>query len=338
MVKYIGDGVMAIFEGEQCESRAIQAGLETIRQMKVANEQQGWDFPFSMVTKVGIHSGSVWMFEYDDSPEDPQGTTVDVAARLSSLAGPNQVLCTKQVYETGCQTGRLPKPSAEFKRYLKGVTERFDLMVIVPEGYVYDPPDVEDPSPELEARLKEAYRLMDEKKSDEAFEAFERVSDEYPDNYLANTCVAEYLLREDVATDQEAGDKLRRVEDHIDRAMYYRPNSCQVWLLRGSLHFKYFEMDRDTVHIEKAIDCAKKAARLAYDWRNTGGILQAKVCLIHFLQTFARERKDSGALDEARNLCVELEPYVELAREMREVRNRGEELGLNAVPQSTTES
>lgn len=313
VVKYIGDGVMAMFEGEQSESCAIQAGLETIRQMKVANEQQGWDFPFSMVTKVGIHSGSVWMFEYDDSPEDPQGTTVDIAARLSSLAGPNQVLCTKQVYETGCQTGRLPKPSAEFKRYLKGVTERFELTVIVPEGYVYEPPDVEGPSPDLEARLKEAYRLMDEKKSDEAFEAFEQVSDEYPNNYLANTCVAECLLREEVATDQEARDKLRSVEDHIDRAMCYRPNSCQVWLLLGSLHFKYFEMDHETVHIEKAIDCAKKAIRLACDWRNMGGMLQAKVSLIDFLQTLSREQKDPGVLDDARRLCVELEPFVEQA-------------------------
>jgi len=310
VAKYLGDGVMAMFEGAQCECRALQAGLETMRTMKEVNERQTWDFPFSMVTKIGIHSGPVWMFKYDNSTEDPQGTTVDVAARLVSLAGPNQILCTKQVYETACQTGRLPEPSAEFKRYLKGIQERFDLTVIIPEGYVYEPPNVEGTSLELEARLKEAYRLVEEKKTDEAVEAFKRISDDHPDNYLANTCVAEYLLRESTATDEQARDMLHKVEDHIDRAMCCRPNSCQLWLLRGSLYFKYFEIDGNTVYIEKAIDYVKKAIRLAYDWRNRGGMLQAKVCLIHFMQTLARERRDFNVLDEARKLCVELEPNL----------------------------
>lgn len=310
VVKSIGDGVMAMFEGQQSECRALQAGLETIRQMKVANERQQWQYPLSMDTKIGIHSGPVWMFKYENSPEDPQGTTVDVAAKLLSLAGPNQLLCTKQAYETACQTSGFPRPSAEFKRYLKGIRERFDLMVIVPEGYKYEPPDAEDPSCEVEEKLKKAHRLLHEKKLNEAFKAFQRISDEYPDNYLANVSVAEYLLSKRATTGQEYKDNLCRVEDHIDKAMCSRPNSCHVWLLRASLHFKYFEISRDTVQIEKAIDCTRKAVRLAYDWRNTGGVLQAKVCLIHFLQMLAWERKDSGALDEARKLCIELEPSV----------------------------
>jgi len=309
-VKYVGDCVMAMFEGEKSEFRAVKSGLETILQMKVANEKHKWQYPYSMDTKIGINSGPVWMFEYDNSTEDPQGITVDIAARLSSLAGPNQVLCTNETYTIAQEAGGIPIPSAEFKRYLKGIKDRFDIRAIVPEGYKYEPWDVEGPSHEIKNRLEQAYRLLHEKKSKEAFSAFKQIADEYPDDYVSNIFVAEYLLMEGAATDQEYKDKLYKVEEHIDKAMCSRPNSCHVWLLLGSLHFKYFEIDRDRVHIERAIDCARKAVHFANDWQNTGGLLQAKVCLILFLQALAKHRKDQRALDEAKKLCVELEPYI----------------------------
>jgi len=312
-VKYVGDGVMAMFEGTQSEFCALKAGLETILKMKEANERHKWTYPFWMDTKVGIDSGSVWIFQYDNSPEDPQGTTVDIAARLSSLAGPNQVLCTNETYKIARQAGVLPNPSAEFKRYLKGIKDRFDLTVIVPEGCKYERWDVEGPSHEVKEKLEGAYRLLHEKKSKEAFNAFKEIGKQYPDDYVSNIFVAEYLLMEGAATDQEYKDRLSLIEDHIDKAMCSRPNSCQVWLLLGSLHFKYFEMDRDTVHIEKAIHCARNAVHFASDWQNTGGLLQAKVCLMLFLQALAKHRKDQSALDEARKLCVELEPVMEYA-------------------------
>ena len=310
VVKYIGDGVMAMFEEERCECHALEAGIKAIREMKVVNERQKWDFPFSMVTKIGIHSGPVWMFKYDTSAEDPQGSTVDIASRLVSLAEPNQILCTKHVYETACQTGQFPQPSTEFKRYLKGIRERFDLTAIMPEGYSYKPPDVEGQLHEIEAKLKEACRLINEKKLDKAVEAFKRISEEHPDNYLSNTHAAECLLREISAKDQQARKMLERVEDHINKAMCCRPNSCQIWLLYGSMYFKYFEIDSETSHINKAINCTKKAIRLAYDCQDKGGMLQAKVSLIQFLQKLAWENRDSNALDEARKLCIELEPFV----------------------------
>jgi len=311
VVKYVGDGVMAMFEGQDSECRALQAGLETIRQMDVVNRQRGWDFPFSMVTKVGIHSASVWMFKYGDSPEDPQGTTVDIAARLTSLAGSNQVLCTKKTFEIAAKTFKFPDPRDEFRRYLRGIKERYDLVVIMPPEYQYDPPDVEGQLSELQTRLKEAYRLMREKKPSEALAAFKRISDENPDNYHANISVAEYLLKEPQAGGQEGDTRLSIIADYIDRAMCSQPTSCQVWLLQASLHFRRFETSRDIEHIRQAVKCARKAIHFADDSRNAGAILQTRVCLVHFLQALARVGKDKDALDEARRLCVELEPSVE---------------------------
>jgi class 3 adenylate cyclase len=313
VIKYLGDGVMVMFEGENREIHALEAGLEIIRQMNVVNDQYGWKYPFSMSTKMGIHSGPVWMFLYENSGEDPQGTTVDVAARLTSLAGPSQIMCSKEVYDKVGQTSRIPKPSVQLKRYLRGIKERFDLFVIMPEGFEYKTPDIESFPFDLENRLKKAYRLFHEKKSDEAFNEFKQIGDMYPDCFLANICMAEHLLQDHGGEGLHYKDQLSAAEEYIDQAMCCRPTSCQVWLLLSSLHFKYFELDHDVSHIHKAIEDVRKAARLAHDWQNAGGSLQAKVCLIHYLQTLAREDPKSNALDEARKLCVELEPFISRA-------------------------
>ena len=187
VVKYMGDGVMGVFEGDACESSALQASLDIICQMGVANQKQGWnDFPSSMSTKIGIHSGPVWMFKYDNSPEDPQGTTVDIASRLASMSGPNRVLCTKDVYETACKTHDFPSPSLEFKAFLKGIQERFEIRAIVPHGYSCDFYDVENPPRLMEEKIKEAYRLAGEKRIEEALQAFKQISNEWPGNFFAN--------------------------------------------------------------------------------------------------------------------------------------------------------
>ena len=315
VVKYVGDGVMAMFEGPDSECRALQAGLEAIQQMHAENERRSWGFPFSMVTKVGMHKGPVWMFKYGNSSEDPQGTTVDIAARLSSLAGSHHVLCTRQIYDTACacRVGTFPKPCGEFRRYLRGIREPFDVVVVVPEGYPYDAPDEERPLSEVEKKLKEAYRLMHQKKPAEALAAFKQISDQNPDNYHANVSAAEYLMKEPHGDDKEDDGRLSEIADHIDRAMCSQPSSCQVWLLQASLDCRRFETSHNVAYIREAVKCARKAIYFADEWRNTGAMLQTRVCLIHFLQALAREGKDKDALDEARRLCVELESSVEHA-------------------------
>jgi len=313
VVKYVGDGVMVMFEGEESECRALQASLETIREMQVLNGRRNWAFPFSMVTRIGVHSGPVWVFKYGESPDDPRGTTVDIATGLTSLAGSNQVLCTKQTFEIAARTGTFPQPRDEFRRYLRGIKERFDLAVIMPEGYHYVSPDEEGSLSKVQTRLKEAYRLRHEKRSSDALAAFKRISDENPDNYHANISVAEYLLKEPQTDNPEGDTRLSLIADYIDRAMSSQPNSCQVWLLQASLDFRRFETTHEIGHIRQAVRFVRKAIHFADEGRNAGAMLQTRVCLIHFLQALAREGRDRDALDEARRLCMELEPSVEHA-------------------------
>ncbi len=291
VVKYLGDGLMVMFEGEQSARRALQAGLDTIQGMQAANAHLKWEFPFSMATRIGIHSGPVWMFRYGESPEDPQGTTVDIAARLTSLAGSNQVLCAKETYETARSDGTFPPPCGEFRGYLRGIREPFDLMVVMPAGYHYGGLDEERPLSEVEKKLKEAYRLMHEKRHQDALAAFKRISEENPDNYHANVSVAEYLLKEPYSGGQEGESKLSAIADYIDRAMCSQPNSCQVWLLQASLGFRRFEISHQIGHIRQAVKCVRKAIHFADEWRNAGAMLQTRVCLVHFLQVLAPKQR-----------------------------------------------
>jgi len=314
VVKYNGDGVMGLFKEEDCEHRALQAGLEMVRQIQVANVRQRWQhYPFSMSTKIGIHSGPVWMFQYAGSPEDPQGTTVDIAARLVSLAGHDQILCTKEVYEQASKGGQLPKPRDEFHRYLKGIDEPFALTVVVPEGFGYQPPSIDGMWPEVEQKLKGAYRLIEQKKFDEALPVFRQVADEYRGDFTANVCTAEQLLCDHGGGEHGSPDedRLCAAEVYVGRALSCRPDSSHAWLLAGWLHLKRYVRDQDALPIREAIECARRAWRLAQASRDAGGALQARVCLIHFLQTLARGEEDRVALDDARRLCVEVRPFVD---------------------------
>jgi tetratricopeptide (TPR) repeat protein len=307
---------MGFFEGEGCEWRALQAGLEMVRQIQLANRRQQWlDYPFAMSTRIGVHSGPVWIFQYAESPEDLQGKTVDIASRLVSLTGPNQILCTQEVYDAACKVGEFPKPRAELQRYLQGMDDPFALVVVMPEGFHYQAPDVGGLWPDVEKRLRDAQVLVDQRKYDEALAAFRQVSNEYRGDFAANICTAEQLLRDygggHVAPDE---DRLREAGVYVGRALGCRPDSSHAWLLFGWLHFAYYTRShKDTPRIREAIECARKAWRLAQASLNTGGTLQAQVCLIHFLYTRARHERDWDALDEARRLCIEVQPSVDRA-------------------------
>lgn len=316
VVKYIGDEVMGIFEGEESERLALNAALSIIVEIDGANQQQKWTyFPYSMSTKIGIHSGSVWMFNYGGNQEDPQGTTVDIAARLTSIACPNQIICTKDTYEKACEKYKFPEPKAKHKRYLKGIKELFELSVIVPEGYSSEASISGIQSTPLQKQLNEAYRLIHEKKRNEAFEILNRIYVDNPGDYHVNIHMAEYLLWKGdngVNTDEQTLETWRMAEKHLEQAVCSRPNSCQSWLLFSWLYFKYYEIGNgDIGQLDKAIECTRRALQCAQDWVNVGSILQAKVNLIHFLSVHARMTGNGEKLNEARNLCVEIHPHIE---------------------------
>jgi class 3 adenylate cyclase len=89
VIKFIGDEVMATFESPD---NALQAGIMINKTLNSLNVKPAID------TKIGIHKGEVSFFKYPNlSILDPQGTSVDLAARIVSVARGRQILFTDAV-------------------------------------------------------------------------------------------------------------------------------------------------------------------------------------------------------------------------------------------------
>jgi adenylate cyclase len=87
VVKMLGDGVLAIFK----EGRtATRAALEMQRNHQ--KRLQAWPVPLRMELQIGLASGDV--LEVDG---DCYGDAVNLASRLSDLAGPRQIWATQSV-------------------------------------------------------------------------------------------------------------------------------------------------------------------------------------------------------------------------------------------------
>ncbi|RZL54036.1 MAG: FHA domain-containing protein, partial [Variovorax sp.] len=87
VVKMLGDGVLAIFPGGHA---ATQAVLELQRNHQ--KRLQAWPAPLRMDLQIGVASGDV--LEVDG---DCYGDAVNLASRLSDLAGPGQIWATESV-------------------------------------------------------------------------------------------------------------------------------------------------------------------------------------------------------------------------------------------------
>lgn len=87
VVKYLGDGAMAAFDGEHA-AEAICTGIQ-IQEMLRSAKAQGW--LNDCVATVGIATGRVVEFKAPGGGLDYVGSVVDLAARLCGAAGPQAV-------------------------------------------------------------------------------------------------------------------------------------------------------------------------------------------------------------------------------------------------------
>jgi adenylate cyclase len=101
--KYIGDGMMAVFgapiEKEDDAERAVRAGLEIIRQLADMMKETSKDRRFDI--RIGINTGRVVAGNMG-SPKRMEytviGDPVNVASRLESIAGQNQILIGEETF------------------------------------------------------------------------------------------------------------------------------------------------------------------------------------------------------------------------------------------------
>jgi adenylate cyclase len=101
--KYVGDSLMAVFgapmEKKDDAERAIQAALEMRRELRAMMDKARPDRKFNM--RIGVNTGRVVAGNIG-SPKRMDytviGDPVNIASRLESIAGPNQILIGEETY------------------------------------------------------------------------------------------------------------------------------------------------------------------------------------------------------------------------------------------------
>lgn len=112
IIKFIGDGVMAVFPKAGC---ALQAAIEIQEQIEEEIRNNKW----GLRVKIGIATGDAYGYRTADGRADYLGTTVDIAARLCELARGNAILLSSTTYlgadanEVYSSAGRTLKRDAE---------------------------------------------------------------------------------------------------------------------------------------------------------------------------------------------------------------------------------
>lgn len=101
--KFVGDEVMAIFEGKGEEINAIRAAVEIQRYCAALNEARSAAGEKQINIGIGLNSGDVVMGNMgseDHMDYTVIGDTINLAARLCSAAKPGQIVLSNKVAET----------------------------------------------------------------------------------------------------------------------------------------------------------------------------------------------------------------------------------------------
>jgi adenylate cyclase len=102
--KFMGDAVMAVFQGEYHEDRAIDAALALREKLDKMEEIVVEDVVFLPKVSVGINSGEMVSGNIGSASLRRLdftviGDTVNMAQRLQAAARPGQIVLTKELYE-----------------------------------------------------------------------------------------------------------------------------------------------------------------------------------------------------------------------------------------------
>jgi tetratricopeptide (TPR) repeat protein len=262
---------------------------------------------------VGINRGVVWMFSYQQSREqDPQGTTVDIAARLCKMTQPQTLLCTEEAFAIAGGISVFTNASSPMKLTSKEFKEPLELRALAPTGQPCNPFSLEGHYTTPSEGFQNALRLQLEKKYTEALATLRRTVGEDHSDFHATVHAAELLLLQLETTPHKIDQAiLREADELLSNAMCLRPHSSRVWLLFSRLHHRQFEVTRDNKHLACAVRLVTNALGCAQDGLNTGATIEAKTQLANYLYEHAVRSEDAPShLREALELCDELDAVV----------------------------
>ncbi len=132
--KFVGDSVMAIWNAPEAQddhaARAVSAAEDMLRWLEAGNESWRERFGFTVELAIGINCGEAVVGNFGSETRmefTAIGDTVNVAARLESIARPNQILVTRAVRDAVGDPARFGDLG---KRQLAGRAEAVDLFEV----------------------------------------------------------------------------------------------------------------------------------------------------------------------------------------------------------------
>ncbi len=189
VVKYIGDEVMAIFKSENHCQEACQVAIEIQKAIEKTNKQYSQSPMLPIQSKIGLHSGDVLYWEYSAQKGlDPQGSAVDYAARIVSLACGNQIICSNETYQR-LHTSNAIVFSKPKKVYLKGISKQMTVFEIIHDGTekeITAQPLKLSFEKDLRQTVKSGIDALEVGKIDLAEQLFERAVKKHPLDFIAN--------------------------------------------------------------------------------------------------------------------------------------------------------
>jgi adenylate cyclase len=99
---YVGDEIMAVFKGTNKIERAVETAIEIVKAIKKANLERLKEGHPIFEVGIGINAGDVVVGNIGSQMRMNYtciGDTVNLAARLCSNAGPEEILVTKETIE-----------------------------------------------------------------------------------------------------------------------------------------------------------------------------------------------------------------------------------------------
>lgn len=264
VVKYIGDEVMATFvdevDGQSPSERALLAALECHKAFENYNKKHKLKDLERYRTKTGIHCGMVIFFPFaGHAIPDPLGSTVDIAARLTSLAKPCQILCADEV-KNACSLPEIEFADASLTE-LKGISEKVNVHeVFWDSSKVLGVAETEHfalPNKAVDRLVERAHDAWNRDDYDNVIVHCKDICDSHDsEHFVANAMLARTYLRE--RYDAE------KAFLHAEIAKRSMPMSSAARNLYAAIGWYKAEVDDNTIELDE-LDVLIEEAKIALD-------------------------------------------------------------------------
>lgn len=314
VIKFLGGTILVEFKGRRHAERAILSGLAIIEAIETRNKKCEDRGERRLETAVGVATGKVYSFTYEQSNEpEPQGPIVHLAFRLCGLAGRQQLVCSEKCFSKarGEQAGLNSSPT--LNRFVEGSEESVAMRLIVPEGRPCQDLRLvghrRETRPENLELLDAARKALKNGERVEAEKSFGKLWDKEPGNFEVNFRLAELLLGRPPRKGETRTGNIKKAIGHLRTARQINPDSWRIWFLASAARESRFEELRDYRDLDQAIKHAEEAIKKATEFVDTDGVDQTKLVLAGLLLDRSKDPKRDGAADlaKAAQLCNEIE-------------------------------